>query len=420
MTPFKTALYGLTTIFAFFVFPTLSLSQVSLDGEFRPRTEYREGYRLLQTDNTDPAFFTSQRSRISLDYKTDHYKVRFSGQDVRVWGDVEQLQSNANVNVHEAWTSVNISETFAARVGRQELVYDDHRLLGSVNWTQQARSHDALVLKFHDRESDFKIDVGGAYNQESEKLLDNSYSLNNYKALSYLWVNKQFNNVGLSAIGLTDGFERASGATKFRYTYGTHVTYNNDGWDASGTLYLQRGQDATRNDISAWMYSLLASRNVGIVRFTAGYDHLSGGAAGDRDPARHSFNTLYATNHKFYGTMDYFLNVPGDTRGGGLQDLYFKVNYRLAENAGIDLAYHYFAFSGAIADPTTPGQSLDKNLGSELDLSISCNFTSDVAFKAGYSLLIPSESLERIQGVQAKDFQHWGWAVLSVTPNFLD
>ncbi len=49
-----------------------------------------------------------------------------------------------------------------------------------------------------------------------------------------------------------------------------------------------------------------------------GIDYLSGDDGTDDD--YNVFNTLYATNHKYYGFMDYFINLPNDTYGKGLMD----------------------------------------------------------------------------------------------------
>ncbi len=399
--------------------PSILLAQLSLDGEFRPRSEYRNGYQLLRTSTTEPAFFTSQRTRLSLNYESDLYKIKVSGQDVRVWGEVEQLQDNANINIHEAWAQLYLSEVFQLKLGRQELVYNDQRLLGSVNWTQQARSHDALVLKYHDPTSNFQVDLGGAYNQEAQILFNNLYTLNNYKVLSYLWMNKKISSLDVSAIFLTDGFESQPDGTNFRYTYGTHLLYNMQDWELSGSAYFQSGDDATRRNISAKMFSLNATRNMGAIQSKIGFDYLSGGNINDADPARHAFHTLYATNHKFYGHMDYFLNIPRDTQGGGLQNMYLETTFKMTEEASIGLTYHYFTLANDIQNPQKNIEEvLDKYLGSEIDLSFSYRFTDDIGFRMGYSALFNSSSLDDLQSRTAKDTQHWGWAMIMLTPQF--
>ena len=64
---------------------------------------------------------------------------------MRVWGDEEQLQNIASVSAHEAWWEIDFNQCLSLKFGRQELVYDDHRLLGNVGCVHQARSHDAVL-----------------------------------------------------------------------------------------------------------------------------------------------------------------------------------------------------------------------------------------------------------------------------------
>ncbi|MDZ7691997.1 MAG: alginate export family protein [Balneolaceae bacterium] len=364
-------------------------------------------------------FHLSSSTRLSLNYKSELYEIKVSAQDVRVWGEVEQLQDNASVNIHEAWARMKFSEQLGLKLGRQELVYDDQRLLGSVNWTQQARSHDALVVQFGDPESDLQIDLGGSYNQEAENVFGNSYTLSNYKVLSYLWLNKAFGYFDASALFLTDGFEQQTGQTNFRYTYGTDLNYNRQRWNVSGSAYYQQGDDGSRRNISAYMLAAEVSYNLDFLQFRTGYDYLSGGNANDINPARNTFHTLYATNHKFYGNMDYFLNIPVDTRGGGLQDLYLGTNYKVTEDFNAGLTYHSFALANEISDPQNITETLDQYLGSEFDLNFSYQFTDEITFNIGYATLFGSTSLNHLQLRDGKTTEHWGWAMVVLTPEII-
>ncbi|MCY7359793.1 MAG: alginate export family protein [Rudanella sp.] len=67
--------------------------------------------------------------------------------------------TNADLNglmLHEAWGEFSLLDTnktklgkeFTLKIGRQELVYDDVRLLGNLDWLQQARRHDMALLKY--------------------------------------------------------------------------------------------------------------------------------------------------------------------------------------------------------------------------------------------------------------------------------
>lgn len=411
----------LSTFFVVFIFigaPVLANAQFRMDGLFRPRTEFRDGYRMMRDSNTDPAFFISQRARLNLSYQTERYKMKLSGQDVRVWGDVAQLQDNSNVNIHEAWAQVDLSSLLAVKLGRQELVYGDQRLLGSVNWTQQARSHDALVLKYNDEAARFNLDIGAAYNQEAERVLGNTYTLNNYKVLSYLQLKKDFGSFNISALALTDGFQAAD-VVNYRYTYGVDLGYRTTSWSFAGSAYQQDGDDATRQDIDAQMFTVKVSHNTRNVNLSLGFDYLSGGKASEAKPARHTFSTLYATNHKFYGNMDYFLNIPVDTKGGGLQDLHAGALFHLSGESDLGITYHHFALGNEIQDPTDPGSKLNQNLGSEFDLNFSQKFSDDITLKLGYSTLFPTSSLQNLQLRTTDKMQHWGWAMLIITPQFV-
>lgn len=56
---------------------------------------------------------------------------------------------------------------------------------------------------------------------------------------------------------------------------------------------------------------------------TLWYDLLSGDAD-PNDGDTKVFDTMFATNHKFYGFADMFLNISVHTGGQGLQDLAVK------------------------------------------------------------------------------------------------
>lgn len=135
-------------------------AQLSLDAQIRIRSELRDGYGAPLPKDATPAFFISQRSRLLLGYKSDRLKIGLTMQDVRVWGqDVSTInrtttQSNNGLMVHEAWAELLLTDTsdseqgLSVRLGRQELAYDDQRLIGNLDWPQQARRHDAAVLRF--------------------------------------------------------------------------------------------------------------------------------------------------------------------------------------------------------------------------------------------------------------------------------
>lgn len=156
-------------------------AQLTISGQVRPRTEYRNGAGTLRLKDNAPSFFVSQRSRLTFKYKMNHVIVQTSLQDVRVWGQDASTFSTTDgskLELHEGWAEIAMADKtdstfkhstvdyFAIKIGRQELVYDDQRLLGNLDWLQQARRHDAIIFKL--KQKDWAADLGMAFNQNTD------------------------------------------------------------------------------------------------------------------------------------------------------------------------------------------------------------------------------------------------------------
>ncbi|MCW3089870.1 MAG: hypothetical protein JWP81_939 [Ferruginibacter sp.] len=177
---FKTCIsISVPCIIALFAFQ--AKGQVSLTGQLRTRTEVRNGLGNLVVKGSKSAVFTSQRTRLIFGYKWDRLTFGASVQDVRVWGQDASTISNADGNklmLHEGWADLvlfNKADTairttgvdfMSLKVGRQELIYDDVRLIGNLDWLQQGRRHDMALLKtVH---NGWQVDLGYAFNQNSD------------------------------------------------------------------------------------------------------------------------------------------------------------------------------------------------------------------------------------------------------------
>ena len=380
----------------------------------------RHGYGTLADESSKPAFFTSQRSRLYFEYQEKKFRVKLSLQDVRVWGDEEHLKDISSTALHEAWGEFSLSANLSFRAGRQELSYDDDRLLGNVDWAQQARSHDAALLKFD--KSGWKAHLGGAYNNQGESLFKTDYTLNNYRVLSWFWLNHTFKDkLKFSFTGITDGFQASdtTGNILYRSTVGPRFELQSNGLKLGGSVYYQFGKNANRSEISAFMAALSLSYQVNKLTFGAGVDYLSGTDGLDAGNKKYNtFNTLYATNHKFYGLMDYFLNIPAHTKGSGLTDIYGQTRFKFSDKTSLAFDLHYFLLSNNVVNPAEPTASIDKGLGWELDAVMDYKLLPQVNIKAGFSAMIPSSSMVVLKGGDKNEFQGWGWLMMTFKPEF--
>ena len=123
------------------------LAQFTLSGQVRTRTELRDGFGSPLNEKQDAALFTSQRTRLNVGYEGYRTKFFVAVQDVRVWGQdasTNNRTTNADLNgimLHEAWAEIGLLDTaitktgrnFSLKIGRQELMYDDSRLLGNLD-----------------------------------------------------------------------------------------------------------------------------------------------------------------------------------------------------------------------------------------------------------------------------------------------
>src|SRR5450631_1547048 len=124
---------GKKTVFSALLAPALFLSapfhgiaQFSLTGQLRTRTELRNGYGTLEPLGGRRAFLTSQRTRLTFNYRSGRVIFQCSLQDVRVWGADASTISNADGNrlgVHEAWADIILANSKDSSFPRSVIGY---------------------------------------------------------------------------------------------------------------------------------------------------------------------------------------------------------------------------------------------------------------------------------------------------------
>ena len=424
-----------TLLFSILLFSTSTIfAQFKLSGEIRPRTEYLHGFNSLADTSQDPAAWTEQRSRLIMDYASDNYIVRLVLQDVRTWGSTSQLNKSDNFSaVHEGWGKILFNKNFSLKMGRQEVMYDDHRIFGNVGWAQQARSHDMGLFQYKNDSNTTKIDIGVAFNQDKTQLTTNVYTVpKNYKTLQFLHFHKDLENkLGISVLLLNNGLQYSevdiNGNTDYSVNYsqtaGTYLSFKNKKVKASTFFYYQTGVDGTDRDINAFdagaeiVYSV--TENIGL---GAGYELLSGTSQTDTaNKENNSFAPFYGTNHKFNGFMDYFY-VGNHANNVGLQDIYFKAIYKKKKFTAI-VSPHLFSTAEDLLDTeelATTGEykAMDAELGTEIDLTLKYKYSDDIAFQAGYSHMLATTSMEALKGGDKDEVNNWAYLMISFKPVF--
>ena len=203
-------------------------AQTTLEGEYRPRFEFREGFRKPLADTLKPSLTTFQRTRLSLNYKSGILNTRLTMQDSRIWGQSD-TKTYTPFAIYEAWAELLLSPGLSATIGRQSLKYDDQRIFGLCNWTNVGQSHDLALLKY--KTTNFQVHLGLAYNNIKDTLLAINYTVKQYKNFEFTWLSYDFGKgFNTSFIALNEGLQKTSDYTKTysRNTIGTNLVLAND------------------------------------------------------------------------------------------------------------------------------------------------------------------------------------------------
>lgn len=403
--------------------------EVKISGELRPRYEMRHGFGNLMPDDEDAANFVSQRTRINAWFANNNYRFYLSLQDVRVWGDVPQLNKSDiyGPSVHEAWGELLLSEAWSVKAGRQEIIYDDSRIFGNVGWAQQARSHDAAIIKFAPN-ANHRLDVGLAYNAAGESNIKTDYNIKNYKTMQYAWYHGNFGKVGVSFLALNSGYachaiQDSVVVEKIAYSFtlGPRISYKSGKFSANTAFYYQTGKNSAYRSLSAMYFAIDAGYQIQQeLSVGLGMEYLSGTATKDRASGEDdkSFTPLFGTNHKFNGWMDYFY-VGNHGENVGLVDIYATINYK-KDKWSLTLMPHYFNTAATLsAIVNNQWKDYDSYLGTEIDFSAAYAFSPEVTLEAGYSHLFASESMQVLKNSgNYENAQNWAWLMLTVKPVF--
>lgn len=395
----------------------LMAQNLEISAEIRPRLEYRHGYKTLTVDSLNAASFVSQRTRLNFAFASEKINAYLSLQDVRVWGDVPTLNTadNNGTSIHEAWAALLLTPKFTLKMGRQEISLDNQRIFGAVGWAQQARSHDALLAIFKPNKTNY-MELGLALNATTESLFGTNYTLNNYKSMQYIWYHTKWMPVNLSFLVLNNGLaylENNKQEVAYNQTFGSYITYSENKLKVEASAYFQTGKIGV-NNLNTYNLSLN-----GLYSFTnglktgLGVEYLSGTDMNTSSSDIKSFNPWYGTNHKFNGLMDYFY-VGNHINSVGLLDMYAHLTYT-KNKFSVSVVPHIFNSAATVINALNT--EMDAYLGTEIDVTLTYNWTQDVSFQAGYSQMFAADTMAVLKAGNASATNNWAWAMVTIKPS---
>jgi Alginate export len=389
----------LVVVVALGMISPLAAQEVTFRGQIRPRTELR-----------DPAAegaqsFTSMRVRVTMAaLLEDDVSIVIQLQDVRIFGEETNTLGDFNadnLDLHQGFIDMGRFESAAtaARIGRQEVKLGGERLVGSVGWTQQARSFDGARVRFN---RDWgSVDFIGFKTAENlaEKVGTDAEFVGVYATVS---------SMESGALDLYGFYQRVrEQADVDQATFGARFAGSGGRIDYRAEASLQVG-DRGGDDVRAFMVGGRLGFGMGPAnkgRITLWYDYLSGDDTPGDGKAR-VFDTMFATNHKFYGFADLFLNIPVQTAGLGLQDFAVKGSLQARDDVKLGLDLHSFRLAKR-------GGTTTAHLGEEIDLTVTHQYSSNLGITGGLSVVIQADGFADI-GRLTQNLT-WGYLMLNAT-----
>lgn len=380
-------------------------------------------------NTTGPLFWTFMRTRVGLGKSFFDRRLGFfvQLQDARTFGDVGASIGNlANIDLYQGYVEARqlFEQDLSAQVGRFELDYGNGRLFSPLpGWNYIGESYDGGRIKYR-RPDWFNLhfDAFSTVIQHATPGIRNptpsAYPLKELlgHGLHGFWASADFApEAKVDAFAyyeINNKQTKAGFADIDRWTLGL----NHRGKYLEGLLSstleadLQTGKVS---DLSATGYLLSASAFVhpGDFHLGLGADFVSGNSPGSTT-TNNAFAQPYGNNHAFYGYMDYFLNIPNNSKSLGLNDYYLKSSWTPADlplEVALDL--HQMTANQTASN----GQSL---FGHEADLTVTFKQGPQNKYIWGLSAYLPGGLFSSELFFGPERSQPAFWSYLQAIVNF--
>lgn len=372
------------------------------------------------SNDTRALSYTSMRTRLSVSknvFENLNFFVQI--QDSRIFGNTPNtLSAINNLDLHQASVSMKepLGLPLTVKAGRFELSYGTQRFIGPVGWHYVGRSFDGAVFSF---DPGVNIDVFALTLNENQKYISNSIPsvyhdslpASNNSSMYGFWAKKELNKSQIvDLFGYYEMNRTKDKGDNPALSLGTVGVNYNGSFGNLSTLFEGAYQIGSMYnlDVSAYLVSLMLNYKMDSFNYGVGGDILSG-----TDPKEtekyNTFAASYGTNHKFYGYMDYFINIPNNTNKLGLRDFYVMAKW-LPDGWDFNFSadFHIFTSDKKAVD----GKS---SFGNELDLTVNYKFNKSTVITWGGSVFMPGDLMKTMFSTvkyQKEDIGFWTYLMI--------
>jgi hypothetical protein len=406
-------------------------------GQFRARYEHTEhlggvDFSATASDSSDHLMLL--RTLVHVGYTpAAWFNIYVEGRDSRgLWDEPTPNPDEDTIDLHQAYLRLGNADLFPliAKVGRQELIYGDERLIGASDWTNVKRTFDAAKLRYEvaglwvDAFVSRPVIVWNNHFNQSD---NQDWFSGIYASTTKLvpWQESQVyflaRNTGTGSPQFYGPPPDPQGATpRDIYTIGVHfksLPGKLRGWDYNLEAAGQFGRfketttgaptPIAGKNLEQRAYAAVASAGYSWAKVSAkprlGWEYLY--SSGDRNPTdrtHQTFDNLFPTNHRQFGIMDIFSwqNIQVLRFMGSIQPVKsftLVADYRLVWLADTHDSFYTNkgAPRGSLASSGGTGYGINPNfssdVGSEIDLTATYALKHFASFQAGVGHLFVAD-----------------------------
>jgi hypothetical protein len=374
-------------------------------GEYRMRVEGFDGGG-FKPDTRDA--YALNRVRLNMRVAPTYWmRFQFQAQDAQAFGKNAKPDSppfEDTMDIRQAYVEFGRPEapSFLLRVGRQELVFGEQRLIGHLNWTNTARSFDAARLTL--QHSKYKVDLFAASVVNLKEGTANKSSGGNDIHGAYGSITKVVPNATIEPFafwrlargtktetGLPGKTDRRVYGTRFLGKLPANFDYNLEAAGQTGSV----GDD----DIQAMAahaalgYTLTNFKKK--PRLVLEYNYASGDET-PGDGVQQTFDQLYPTGHDKQGLAD-------QVGWKNINDLRTGIEYKATSKLTVTGFYHswwlasrrdaLYNAAGAAIVKVADG-SAGRHVGQEADVQMTYALNAMTSIGAGYANIFPGTFLK--------------------------
>jgi hypothetical protein len=379
------------------------------------------------SNETHPLTFASLRTRLGVEKSFKNRVLLYIQlQDSRVFGsETSTLSNSKNLDLHQGYVKLNklFNWNWSIQAGRFEVSYGTQRFFGAVGWHFVGRSFDGV--RFGIAPEKFGIDLFALTVRESVSYIGNArpgtYPYPQEPTPSHsiygIWKKTKFDdNNKLDLFGYWEINRFKVGDEPCRLNM---PTLGGSYWGTFGKISTtieaayQFG-DMIGKDISAYLVSASVYYQVSIAKLGLGADILSGTDPDDASTKMNTYQATYGTNHKFYGYMDYFINIPVNTMFLGLNDFYITSYFKPQDSKWSFGANIHQFMSNKSSEITLPGNSSptsENTFGQEIDLTVKYGIIKGTTLVWGGSVFFPGGLMKHMFDPR-EDIAYWMYVMI--------